>query len=57
MEGMDEETAKRLAAKGIKSMEDLAEQAVDDLMDIEGIDEERAAKIIMTARAPWFAEE
>jgi len=57
MEGMDEETAKRLAAKGIKSMEDLAEQAVDELLDIEGIDEERAAKIIMTARAPWFAEE
>ena len=57
MEGMDEETAKRLAAKGIKSMEDLAEQAVDELVEIEGIDEERAAKLIMTARAPWFAEE
>ncbi|MFO7603079.1 MAG: transcription termination factor NusA [Gammaproteobacteria bacterium] len=57
MEGMDEETAKQLAAVGIKSMEDLAEQAVDDLIEIEGIDEERAAKLIMTARAPWFAEE
>ncbi len=57
MEGMDEETAKRLASKGIKSMEDLAEQAVDELVEIEGIDEERAAKLIMTARAPWFAEE
>jgi len=57
MEGMDEETAKRLASKGIKSLEDLAEQAVDELVEIEGIDEERAAKLIMTARAPWFAEE
>jgi N utilization substance protein A len=38
-------------------MEDLAEQAVDDLMDIEGMDEEKAATLIMTARAPWFAEE
>ena len=57
MEGMDEETAKLLASKGIKSMEDLAEQAVDELLDIETIDEERAAKLIMTARAPWFAEE
>ena len=27
------------------------------LLDIEGLDEERAAALIMTARAPWFAEE
>ncbi len=57
MEGMDEETAKRLAAKGICTMEDLAEQAVEDILDIEGIDEERAAALIMTAREPWFAEQ
>jgi N utilization substance protein A len=38
-------------------MEDLAEQAVDDLMDVDGMDEEKAAALIMTARAPWFAEE
>ena len=38
-------------------MDDLAELAVDDLMEIDGMDEERAAKLIMTARAPWFAEE
>ena len=38
-------------------MEDLAEQAVDDLMDIDDMDEEKAAALIMTARAPWFAEE
>jgi len=30
---------------------------VDDLLDIEGLDEERAASLIMTARAPWFADE
>jgi N utilization substance protein A len=35
-------------------MEDLAEQSVDELMDIEEMDEERAGKLIMTARAPWF---
>ncbi len=57
MKGMDEETAKRLAAKGICTMEDLAEQAVEDILDIEGIDEERAAALIMTAREPWFAAE
>ncbi|MCO6413542.1 MAG: transcription termination/antitermination protein NusA [Thiogranum sp.] len=58
MEGMDTELAYALAAKGIVTMEDLAEQAVDDLMDsIEGMDETRAAQLIMTARAPWFADQ
>jgi N utilization substance protein A len=38
-------------------MEDLAEQSIDELMEIEGMDEERAASLIMTARAPWFADE
>jgi len=57
MDGMDEDLAFSLAAKGIATMEDLAEQAVDDLMEIDGMDEERAGKLIMTARAPWFAEE
>jgi len=57
MEGMDNDLAFALAAKGIVTMEDLAEQAIDDLMDIEGMDEERAGTLIMTARAPWFADE
>jgi N utilization substance protein A len=38
-------------------MEDLAEQAIEDLIDIAELDGERAGKLIMTARAPWFAEE
>jgi len=54
MEGMDDELALQLAKKNILSMEDLAEQAVDELMDIEGMDEGRAGELIMTARAPWF---
>jgi len=54
MQGMDENTAHLLAARGIKTMEELAEQAVDDLLEIEGITEERARELIMTARAPWF---
>jgi N utilization substance protein A len=57
MEGMDRELAYQLASRDILSMEDLAEQAVDELMDIEGMNEERAGNLIMTARAPWFAEE
>lgn len=34
--------------------EDLAEQSIDDLLDIDGMDEERAGKLIMAARAHWF---
>jgi transcription termination/antitermination protein NusA len=57
MDGMDIELANALAVKGITSMEDLAEQAVDELMEIDGMDEERASALIMTARAPWFADD
>jgi N utilization substance protein A len=57
MEGMDEALAYKLTAKNIITMEDLAEQAIDDLMDIEDMDEEKAAALIMTARAPWFADD
>ncbi|NOQ16736.1 MAG: transcription termination/antitermination protein NusA [Methyloprofundus sp.] len=57
MEGMSEELAHELAAKGIITMDDLAEQAVDDLLDISAVDEELAAKLIMKAREPWFAND
>ena len=57
MDGMDSELAFELAGRGVVTMEDLAEQAVDELMDIEGMDAERAGALIMAARAPWFAEE
>lgn len=54
MDGMDEALAYELARNGVVTMEDLAEQSVDELMEIEGLDEERAGKLIMTARIPWF---
>jgi N utilization substance protein A len=57
MEGMDRQLAFVLASRGIVTMEDLAEQGVDDLLDIPEMTEERAGALIMTARAPWFAEE
>ncbi len=57
MEGMNKELAYQLAHNGIVNMEDLAEQSVDELLEIEGLDEDQAAKLIMTAREPWFAEE
>ena len=56
MEGMDHNLAYQLAAKKIVTMEDLAEQAVDDILELEGVDEKRAAALIMTARAPWFED-
>lgn len=57
MDGMDRRLAYLLAARGIVTMEDLAEQAIDDLLEFEEMTEERAGELIMTARAPWFAEE
>ncbi len=57
MDGMNDALANTLASKGMITMEDLAEQAVDDLMEIDGMDEETAAALIMTARAPWFADQ
>jgi len=54
MDGMDKETAKLLAAKSIITMEDLAELATDELIELVKMDEERANTLIMTARAPWF---
>ena len=59
VEGLDEHMAKMLASNGIVTGEDLAEQSVDELLEIEdlGIEEERAKELIMAARAPWFADE
>ncbi|WP_404360139.1 transcription termination factor NusA [Methylotuvimicrobium sp. KM1] len=57
MEGMDEALAYELAGQGIVTLDDLADQAVDDLLDVTGVDEERAAKLIMKARERWFAED
>lgn len=56
MEYMDEELARKLSRHGICTMEDLADQSTDELEVIEGIDAEFAAKLIMKAREPWFAE-
>ena len=52
--GMSKELAVELAVRGVLSREDLAEQSIDDLLEIEGMDEDRAGKLIMAARAHWF---
>ena len=55
LDGMDNDTLRALAAKGIITSEDLAELGVDELVDMVHMDTERASKLIMAARAPWFA--
>ena len=55
LEGMDSQTARKLAAKGVNTQEDLADLAVDDLVEMVEMDAERAKQLIMAARAPWFA--
>ena len=57
VEGMDNETARLLASKGVSTQEELADYATDDLVEATGLDEERAKTLIMAARAPWFAED
>jgi transcription termination/antitermination protein NusA len=55
--GMDEALAQTLAENGIKTRDDLADLAVDDLLEIENMSEEKAAQLIMEARKHWFDEE
>ena len=56
LEGMDEELAYNLAGRGIVTLEDLADQSIDELVDSGGISKERAGRLIMAARAPWFKD-
>lgn len=54
LEGMTPELAARLVRHEIKSMDDLAEQSIDDLLVIDLLNAEQAGKLIMAARAHWF---
>ena len=53
LEGMSERLAFRLAEKGTRTQEELAELSVDELLEVDDMPEEEAAALIMTARAPW----
>jgi len=57
LEGMDESLATNLARHGVATREDLAELAVDDMLDICDIDKGRAGELIMEARKIWFEDE
>jgi N utilization substance protein A len=58
LEGLEAHLAFVFASKGIITLEDLAEQAVDDLIEIEELNEEKAGELIMAARnICWFSED
>ncbi len=56
LDGMDEALARRLAARGIRTREELAEQSIEDLEGIDELDDARAGQLIMAARAHWFID-
>jgi N utilization substance protein A len=56
MEGMSEELALEMGSHEILTVDDLADQSIDDLMVVQGMNEELAATLIMKARESWFAE-
>mgnify|MGYP000482023549 CR=1 FL=1 len=56
LEGMQPDLALALARRGVRTREDLADQAVDDLLDIQGLSAEEAGRLIMKAREHWFVE-
>lgn len=57
LEGMSERLAYQLAERGVRTQEDLAELSTDELREVDEMEEEAAAALIMAARAPWFEEE
>jgi N utilization substance protein A len=54
LEDMDADLAAKLAENSIRTRDDLGELAVDELTELTGIDDERARRLIMAARAHWF---
>lgn len=57
LEGMDNDLASKLVSHDVKTLDDLAELATDDVVEMTGIDAERASKLIMAAREHWFENE
>lgn len=56
VEGMDSELEEKLNANGVLTLDDLAELSIEDLQNIANVNEDRAAKLIMKAREPWFSQ-
>ena len=56
IEGMDMNLAIELSQKGINNREDLAEQSLEELLNLINLSEEDAGNLIMKARAHWFED-
>jgi transcription termination/antitermination protein NusA len=56
LDGMDTQLAAKLSGGGVKTRDDLADLAVDELAEMTGLEEEKAKKLIMAARAHWFED-
>jgi N utilization substance protein A len=54
LEGMDTQLAAKLAEGGVKTRDDLADLAVDELAEMTGMEAEPARNLIIAARAHWF---
>ncbi len=54
--GMSPDLALALSSRGVRTREQLAEQAIDDLSDIPGLDDQAAGALIMKAREIWFQD-
>jgi N utilization substance protein A len=54
LDGLDADLISRLVAGGVNTRDDLADLAVDELVEISGVDDERAKTLIMKAREHWF---
>ena len=57
LDGVDSDMLRKLAEAGVTQRDDLAELSVDELVEITGVDEEEAKKVILAAREHWFTEE
>ena len=56
MEEVTDEMGISMASHGILTVDDLADQSIDELMVVDDMDEELAARLIMKARESWFSE-
>lgn len=57
LDGMDNDLASRLVGRGVRTLDDLGGLATEELVEITGLDEAAASRLIMAARAHWFGED
>ena len=56
LEGMTNDLASKLVSRGVRTLDDLADLATEELVEMTGLEEEAAKNLIVGARAHWFGE-